>query len=146
MIIRKAVRDDAKKVAGVYSDVHTAKEAGLVSCGWIRGVYPTEETANASFERDDLFVMEVDNEVIGTAIINKIQLEEYKTIKWQYEAPCDEVMVLHTFAISPKMGNRGYGKKFVEFAKKEIREKAIPYTFFFFWAYSVKETKRRLCP
>lgn len=122
MIIRKATKDDIDGVAKVYSDVHSAQEAGLVTCGWNRKIYPTMETAVKSFERDDLFVLSLDGKIIGTAIINKVQLEEYKNVCWNFEAKEDEVMVLHTLAIDPEFGRRGYGKKFVEFYEKYALE------------------------
>lgn len=127
MTIRKATKDDIDRVVNVYSDVHTAQEKGLVCCGWIRDVYPTIETAKKSYERDDLFVLEVDGEICGTAIINKIQLEEYKDAPWKYKGCDDEVMVLHTLAISPKAGRKGYGKKFVDFYEKYALENNCRY-------------------
>ena len=115
MIFRKATEKDIEKVAEVYTDIHTCEEKGITCCGWTRGVYPSIEVAQKSFERDDLFVCDLDGEIAGTAIINKIQLEEYKIAPWLYEADDDRVMVLHTFAISSKAARKGLGRKFVEF-------------------------------
>lgn len=115
MIFRKAVAADIPAIAAIYSDIHTQEEQGLVTIGWIRDVYPTEQTARAALERDDLFVGTEDGTVVGAAIINQTQVDSYKDGHWQFEVPEEQVMVLHTLVISPKSGRQGYGQQFVEF-------------------------------
>ena len=44
-MIRKAVQADIPAVAAIYDKLHTEEEAGRITIGWIRGVYPTEDTA-----------------------------------------------------------------------------------------------------
>ena len=44
-------------------------------------------TAEAALNRGDLFVEEVDGKIIGTAILNQIQVPEYAQGNWQYPAP-----------------------------------------------------------
>lgn len=115
MLIRKATAEDIEAVTEIYCDIHTAEESGLVTIGWIRDVYPTAETAKQALLRGDLFVMEDNGIIVGTAIINKIQVDSYKNARWNHPAPDDEVMVLHTLVISPKAPRKGYGKSFVAF-------------------------------
>lgn len=112
---RKAEDKDIDEVVKIYEEIHTLEEQGITSVGWIRGVYPTYDTANNAFGRGDLFVAENEGKIIGTAIINKIQMDSYKEGKWHYEAPEDEVMVLHTLVISQKEAKKGYGMEFVKF-------------------------------
>lgn len=114
-MIRKAQEKDLPAVAGIYSDIHTEEEHGRTTVGWVRGVYPTAETAAQSLARGDLFVEEDDGVIVGTAIINQLQVDVYEGAEWSYDVSDNEVMVLHTLVISPKASRRGYGKKFVEF-------------------------------
>ena len=51
MVIRKAVEKDISSVASIYNAIHTAEEAGEATIGWVRGVYPTEKTAQAALKR-----------------------------------------------------------------------------------------------
>ena len=44
-MIRKATENDIKAIAEIYEDIHTEEEAGNLTIGWERGVYPTEKTA-----------------------------------------------------------------------------------------------------
>ena len=112
----KASELDIPSICHIYDDIHSAEETGLFFVGWKRGVYPTDKTVLDSFNRGDLFV-EKDEEgfVVAAAIINKIQVPDYKKGKWTYDARDNEVMVLHTLAVSPSSSGHGYGKAFVYF-------------------------------
>ena len=115
MKIRKALEKDLQAVADIYEEIHTTEEAGITTVGWIRDVYPTMETAGQALQRNDLFVQEDDDGVIvGAAIINQQQVDAYGKGTWIYDAPDNEVMVLHTLVISPKAFGKGYGKTFVK--------------------------------
>ena len=85
-MIRKASTDDLRAVAGIYDEIHSREEQGLSSIGWIRGIYPTEETARNAIESGDLFVETVDGRVIGAAIINQKQVDVYSNGNWQHPA------------------------------------------------------------
>ena len=39
--IRPATAHDLARIEEIYDTIHTAEEAGKVSIGWVRGVYPT---------------------------------------------------------------------------------------------------------
>ena len=122
MVFRKATVQDIPAIERIYEDIHTEEEAGRTSIGWIRGVYPTRKTAEASLARGDLFVAEDAGMVVGTAIINQQQVDAYKEADWHYPAKDDEVMVLHTLVIAPQMAQRGFGKGFVAFYEDYARQ------------------------
>ena len=118
-MIRKAAAADIDAVASVYERIHTAEEAGEASIGWIRGVYPERVTALAALERGDLFV-ETDRiwgetVVVGTAILNQVQVDVYEGAPWRYDVPADQVMVMHTLVIDPFVKGHGYGRRFAEY-------------------------------
>ena len=127
MTFRKATQADIPAIAEIYSDIHTQEENGEVTIGWIRSVYPTEATAQTALTRDDLFVSEDNGRIVGAAVINQTQVAEYALGKWQYPAADEEVMVLHTLVISPKVTRGGYGQKFVDFYEQYAREHNCPY-------------------
>ena len=114
-MIRKAVQADIPAVAAIYDKLHTEEEAGRITIGWIRGVYPTEDTAWQALSRGDLFVQEDSGRIVGAAIINQTQVDAYYGGPWNYEAADSEVMVLHTLVIDPDAAGRGLGKQFVAF-------------------------------
>lgn len=121
MIIRKAIVADISAAAAIYEEIHTAEENGQAVIGWVRGVYPTRDTALKALERGDLFVLEDEGEILGSAIINQSQCDGYETAQWQYPAEDSEVMVLHTLTISPAAARQGYGRGFVAFYEQHAR-------------------------
>ena len=99
MIIRKATEQDIADISQLFSDIHTEEEMGHATIGWARDVYPTRVTAETALARNDLFVAEREGRIVGTAIINQLQVDAYKNAKWKFAAPDDKVMVLHTLVI-----------------------------------------------
>ena len=127
MQFRKAISADIPFIAEIYEEIHTEEEAGRVTIGWERGVYPTKATAEAALERDDLFVgVEKDGRIFGAAIINQQQVDVYEGAAWIYPAKDEEVMVLHTLVISPKAAGCGYGEAFARFYEEYARENNCP--------------------
>ena len=127
MQIRKASVNDISAVSAIYEQIHTEEEAGRASIGWVRGVYPTADTATNAVFRGDLFVMTEGDAVVGAAIINQAQCDGYETGAWQYPARDDEVMVLHTLVISPLAAGRGYGRAFVSYYEDYARAAGCRY-------------------
>ena len=128
MIIRKATSIDLPEIIRIYDEIHTREEAGEVTTGWIRGVYPVQKVAEDSVCRGDMFVQEdKTGEIVGTAIINRIQVDGYSDGDWHYPAADDEVMVLHTLIISVRPEHRGSGKMFLDFYENYAKENGSPY-------------------
>ena len=127
MHIRKALSSDIDAVAGIYDRIHTAEETGRAVIGWKRGVYPERETAEKALARGDLFVCEDGGRIVGTAVLNKIQVPEYYGAPWRYEAPDVQIMVMHTLVIDPLAGGRGYGGAFEEYYEKYALENGCRY-------------------
>jgi len=115
--LRKAAPEDLPAVARIYSDIHAAEEAGLLTVGWNRAIYPTEKTAGDAIARGDLFVLCDGGRVVAAAIINDAQDPAYERARWQYEASERDVLVLHTLVVSPDAGRKGYGRRFVAFCE-----------------------------
>ncbi|MBO5543792.1 MAG: GNAT family N-acetyltransferase [Oscillospiraceae bacterium] len=126
MNIRRATLFDLPGVERVYLEIHDAEEAGLITTGWLRGVYPVRATAEAALQRGDLFVMEENNVIYGSALINRIQVDVYADAPWEFEVPDNKVCVLHTLVISQKVRGRGYGKQFVRFYEEYALDHELP--------------------
>ena len=112
---RKADRSDLDAICGIYERSHDAEEAGLSSTGWLRGVYPVRATAEASLDRDDMYVAVLDGKTAATGVINQIQVDVYHDCDWKYKAADEEVSVLHTLAVDPGSRGMGLGPAFVRF-------------------------------
>lgn len=121
MNFRKATSRDLMAVGDIYRRIHDHEEAGLLATSWIRGIYPTPDTARAALDRGDLYVLvETDpaeaggaETILAAGIINQVQLPEYGEADWQLAAEEDEVLVLHTLTVDPLQAGHGYGRSFV---------------------------------
>lgn len=120
-IIRKATWSDIDAVEKSYTELLLhEKEHGAYTV-WELGVYPTRETAEKSVEEGSLYVMELEGEICGSIIANRIQPHEYGGIKWKYDAEPREVMVIHLLCIRPAKAGRGMGKALVEFVARQAK-------------------------
>lgn len=119
---RKADRGDLDAICMMYKKTHDAEEAGLTTTGWLRDVYPVRETAEASLERGDMFVAELDGKVAAAGVINQIQVDVYYDCDWVYKAADDEVSVLHTLVVDPDTRGMGIGPSFVRYWEDLAKE------------------------
>lgn len=114
-MFRKAAETDIEAIAGLYRRIHDAEEAFLCRTGWQRGIYPTRATAETAVALGDMFVRELDGRILAAGRINREQVDVYAQIPWQYEAPPEKVMVLHTLVVDPAAQSRGHGRAFAAF-------------------------------
>ena len=127
MEFRKATAADLDSIEEIYDRIHDAEQAGELTTGWLRGIYPTRDTAMAAIERDDLFVGLDDGKIFGACVINQIQVDVYEGAPWEFEAAPEEVMVLHALTIDPQIFGKGYGRAFEQFYEKYALEHGCPY-------------------
>ena len=127
-IIRKGTIDDIPRITEIYDSILEQEEQGIVTIGWIRGIYPTRQTAIDALNADELFVMLQDERVIESARINQVQMPSYKEAAWEHpNAPEDQIMVLHVLVVDPNVKGKGYGTRFVEFYEQYALENNCPY-------------------
>lgn len=122
MEIRKAIMGDIDSIEKIYEKIHDCEEKGLSTTGWISNVYPTRKTAEDALSRGDLFVAINDGKVVAAAVINQIQVAEYKDANWKHDAEDGEIMVLHGLAVDPFEKSKGFGRAFVAFYENYAKQ------------------------
>lgn len=127
MTFRKASPADLDRVAQIYEEIHDEIEAGRLVNGWKGGVYPIRLDAEEALEQGELYVEEEDGHIVAAGRINREQGDVYAQAAWEYDAPADRVLVLHTLVVSPKAAGRGYGTAFVRFYEQQARAWGCPY-------------------
>lgn len=121
--IRKGEPRDIAAIAVIYDRILDREKRGRASTGWIRGVYPTADTARAALEAGELFVMEREGRVVVAGRINHEQCPQYAAVPWtEPETPDEQVLVLHTLVSDPLVAGHGCGTEFVAFYEQYARE------------------------
>lgn len=126
-MIRKAQPKDIQEIVQIYEEILDQESEGMKRIGWIRGIYPTANTALEALEKGELFVYEQNGSVLAAAKINQEQMLAYREADWEYESADEEIMVLHTLVVSPKEAGKGIGSGFVGFYEKYALEHGCHY-------------------
>lgn len=126
-MFRKANMNDLDRIVEIYENIHDEIEFGRMTIGWIRSIYPTRKTAQESIQLGDMFVEEDNGMIVAAAKINQEQVQDYAKAHWQYNVSHEEIMVLHTLVVDPKIKTKGYGSKFVAFYEQYALEHGCHY-------------------
>ena len=73
--IRKGTEADIPRITEIYDRILTREEAGLVTIGWQRGVYPTEQTAREALWAGELFVLEDAGQVLVRGVRDRNDIQ-----------------------------------------------------------------------
>ena len=82
----------------------------------------SEASTRPGRPRETLFFAET--WILGSAVINKIQVDVYSGAPWEFDT--ESVCVLHTLVIAPQAAGRGYGRAFVAFYERWAKEHDLP--------------------
>lgn len=121
-MFRKATQNDIDAIVAIYEKLHDREESGQGCTGWLRGVYPTRDTALGALAQGDLFVEVEEDTVVAAARINQEQVDVYADCPWAYEAAPEQIMVIHTLVVDPEVSGQGYGSRFVGFYEDYARQ------------------------
>jgi len=127
LLFRKADIGDLDRIGLIYSRNLDEEEAGRISTGWKRDIYPTKEIAKEAIEAGEMFVLEEKGRILTCGRINQEQEDAYYGADWRYPAPDEKVMVLHTFMTDPPFYGRGYGQRFVKCYENYALQHGCPF-------------------
>ncbi|MEZ2413602.1 GNAT family N-acetyltransferase [Muriicola sp. E247] len=82
--------------------------------------YPSQEIFNNDIERGELFVKEIDGQIVGYICITTVMDEEYLPVKWL--TPNEINIYVHRLAIHPDFQGKGYARQLMDKAEKMARE------------------------
>ena len=120
MLFRPAAESDLDAIERHYTELLTHEaETGRSTTNWSLGVYPTRQTAAAALAAGTLWVLEREGEPVASVILNHHQDDFYATIGWQYPAPPEQVLVVHTLCIPPRYAGQGLGRECVSRIKQQ---------------------------
>lgn len=86
--------------------------------------YPNENAFLKDIERNELYVLENQNLLIGSITISKFMDEEYLPVSWL--TPNENNMYIHRLAVLPEQQSHGYAQKMMTFAESQALKNKNP--------------------
>ncbi|WP_299121526.1 GNAT family N-acetyltransferase [uncultured Winogradskyella sp.] len=78
--------------------------------------YPKASAFENDIKRDELYVLELESQIVGCIVISTFMDEEYIPIKWL--TPNKNNIYIHRLAIHPKHQGFGYAQQLMNFAEQ----------------------------
>ena len=78
-------------------------------------LYPSREHYEKDLNRDELFVLELEDKIIGTIVLSTFMDEEYKAVKWL--TPNGNSLYVHRLSIHPENQGQGRAQELMDFAE-----------------------------
>ncbi|TRZ46473.1 GNAT family N-acetyltransferase [Robertkochia solimangrovi] len=82
--------------------------------------YPSKEAFLKDIEREELYVLEDNNIIIGCVVISKLKDEFYNEIEWL--TPDKNNYYIHRLAVHPDFQKMGHAQRMMSFAESLARE------------------------
>ena len=111
-MIRKAVKKDISRII----EITKSCAAFMISQNifqWNEH-YPNIETFENDVKNENLYVLELNQKIIGCIVISSFMDDFYSKVKWT--TPTEKNMYLHRLAIDPDYQKKGYAKKLMNFS------------------------------
>ena len=121
-MIRKATKKDLDWIEGSYLELLTKEAQQGSNTNWQLGVYPTRETAQESLDVRTLYVLEEEDGLCASMILNQVQPEIYREIPWAFPAAPEEVLLIHTLCIPPSKAGSGFGRMMACYAEEKAKD------------------------
>ncbi len=78
--------------------------------------YPNKSAFEKDVERDELYVLEINNSIIGCIVMSTLIDEEYIPVKWL--TPNKNNIYIHRLAIHPEHQGNRYAQQLMDFAEQ----------------------------
>jgi ribosomal protein S18 acetylase RimI-like enzyme len=78
--------------------------------------YPDKKSFTTDVKRNELYVLEEQNSVLGCIVISTFMDDEYKQVKWKTHNINN--IYIHRVAVNPNSQGKGYAQKLMAFAEQ----------------------------
>jgi len=77
--------------------------------------YPNRDAFNKDLDRQELYVLDIENTILGCVVISTLMDDEYIPIKWL--TPNSNNIYIHRLAVHPDHQGRGFAKQIMTYAE-----------------------------
>lgn len=123
--IRKATKNDTNTVTKLYEELIDAIKDNEYTPQWEYGVYPKDENIISAIDDEELYVGEIDSEIVSSIVINHKPSKGYDQVKWKIDDDYENIYVVHLVAVKHGHGNKGIAKKMLKYVFDLAKEKSI---------------------
>ncbi len=99
MKIRKGTPDDIDSLESLYNGLNDYLSQHTNYPGWMRDVYPVRQNAEDGINENALFVVEKNEQIIGTFMLKQYPEPEYDSVDWKTPLTYNEIYVVYTLAV-----------------------------------------------
>ena len=118
----QATEKDLENTLNFYNELIDELDKGINYPDWTRDVYPNMEYLKEVQSKGELYLLQDDETIIGSTVLNSNSIPDYDSVDWSIELPKDQVLLLHTFGIKQDLRNTGIGSKFLEIIEDFARD------------------------
>lgn len=113
MEIRMAERNDINEIFTIYVNA----KKNLIENGIFQWTdnYPTLAIITEDIKNKFLYVLSINDEIIGAINISEEQEKEYEDINWLFDDR--KILVIHRLVVHPKNQRKGYARELMNFAE-----------------------------
>ena len=108
--LKKAKISEAEQILKFYQNVIKSINGSEFKPKWNER-YPNLEYIKTNIEKEDLYICTKNCEIIASVVLNNRFNSEYENINWNVNAEPNEIVVIHTFAITSNLAGKGIGKE-----------------------------------
>ena len=112
--IRTAGSKDYDSIRAFYYSLIEAMEDSEYKPGWEKDIYPTQEFLIKSIKNNELYIGQIDGQIVSCMIVNHEYNDGYRDIQWSIEAKDAELLVIHALGVNPMFSGEGIAKQMVQ--------------------------------
>lgn len=112
--IRIANSADYTNVRDFYYLLIDAMEDYEYTPGWKKDIYPTQDFLLKSIESKELYIGEMNGQIVACMVVNHEYNDGYKDITWSVHAKDPELLVIHALGVDPIFSGKGIAKQMVQ--------------------------------
>ena len=113
MNIRQAIITDLDRVKKI-AEACAIDMANYSIFQW-NAQYPSREIFKNDIESNSLYVIEINNRIIGCIMLSDFKDDVYKDVEWLTKD--SKNLYIHRLAVDPHLQKKGYGRKLMDFAE-----------------------------